>query len=79
MVEAAEPAGEAGAHALFGPDPDASGNCCVCGEAVTSGASAVCSECGEPYHLVLTNDGEGKNCGEVWLNEEYLALDFACA
>jgi hypothetical protein len=24
-------------------------------------------------------DQPGKDCGEVWINEEYLALEFACA
>ncbi|PZC44889.1 MAG: hypothetical protein DK306_001664 [Chloroflexi bacterium] len=66
----------AGGQALF--SVDAGADCTVCGEAVESGASAFCSACGQAYHLVLTQDGEGKNCGEVWLNEEYLALDFGC-
>ena len=35
--------------------------------------------CGQPFHLVLTQSPEGKNCGEVWLNEEFLTLEFGCA
>lgn len=74
-----EPSGEPGSgRSLFSVDADQDAICSVCREPVESGASALCSECGEPYHLVLTNDAEGKNCGEVWLNEEFLALEFGC-
>ena len=72
------------AGALFSVDPGERPDCTVCAEPVESGASAICSECAEPFHLVLTNeapagDGAGKNCGEVWLNGEFLALEFGCA
>ena len=60
--------------------PDvSSGPCIVCGDEAPQGAAAICNGCGEIYHLVLTQNGEGKDCGEVWLNEEVLALEFACA
>ena len=60
--------------------PDlSSGPCIVCGQQALQGAAAICNSCGETYHLVLTQDGEGKDCGDVWLNEEVLALEFACA
>ncbi len=60
--------------------PDSgTGPCTVCGEQAEAGASALCNGCGELYHLVLTQDTEGKDCGEVWLNEEFLALEFGCA
>ena len=72
------PAPESG-QSLFSVDVGEEAPCTVCGEAVESGASALCSECGAPFHLVLTNDPAGKNCGEVWLNEEFLALEFGCA
>ncbi len=55
------------------------GPCAVCAEPVQAGASALCNQCAEPYHLVLTNDADGKNCGEVWLNEEFMTLEFGCA
>lgn len=60
--------------------PDiSSGPCIVCSEEALQGASAICNRCGELYHLVLTQNGEGKDCGDVWLNEEVAALEFACA
>ena len=78
-----------GGGALFSVGPGEQPDCTVCAAPVESGASAICSGCAEPFHLVLTNeaptgDGSandvgGKNCGEVWLNEEFLALEFGCA
>lgn len=62
------------------PLPDVTaGPCVVCGEAADAGAAAICNGCGERYHLVLTQGEGGKDCGEVWLNEEFLALEFGCA
>ena len=52
--------------------------CRVCSEAVEESTSAVCNGCGERFHLNLRNDREGKDCGQVWINEEFLALEFAC-
>ena len=68
-----------GGGALFSVGRGERPACTVCAAPVESGASAICSECAEPFHLVLTNDAAGKNCGEVWLNEEFLALEFGCA
>ena len=52
--------------------------CVVCADAVAEDASALCNNCGKPFHLILTNDGVGKDCGEVWLNEDFMALEFGC-
>jgi len=52
--------------------------CRVCGEAVDESNSAACNSCGQRYHLRLRQDREGKDCGQVWVNEEFLALEFAC-
>ena len=52
--------------------------CCVCGAAVDETSSAVCNSCGRRYHLNLRSDREGRDCGDVWLNEEFLALEFGC-
>lgn len=40
--------------------------------------SAVCNWCDSRYHLNQRNDVEAKDCGEVWVDEQYLALQFAC-
>ncbi len=52
--------------------------CTVCGEAVDEGNSWTCNNCGERFHLNLRQDTQGPECGEVWIDEQYLALQFAC-
>lgn len=53
-------------------------SCVVCGEAVDESTSSVCDSCGERFHLNQRNDRPGKDCGAVWINDQYLALEFAC-
>jgi hypothetical protein len=38
----------------------------------------LCVVCGR-YHLVVRTDMPGKDCGDVSLNEGYLALQYTCA
>lgn len=52
--------------------------CRVCGDAADATNSATCNNCHERYHLRLRNDSDGRDCGDVWINEEYLSLEFAC-
>src|SRR5437868_314612 len=52
--------------------------CCVCGDAVEAHTEAVCNSCGRTYHLNQRLDLPGKDCGEVWINEEHFALEFGC-
>ena len=52
--------------------------CCVCHEPLEEAASAVCNSCGRRYHLRLRQDQEGKDCGQVWLHQEFLTLEFGC-
>jgi hypothetical protein len=52
--------------------------CSVCHEPLTPTTEAWCGECGESYHLNQRTDLPGKDCGSVWINEEHLALEFAC-
>lgn len=52
--------------------------CCICGEPVDETNSASCNNCYQPFHLNQRNDRPGKDCGEVWINEQYLSLEFAC-
>ncbi len=53
-------------------------SCVVCGEEADERTSSVCHYCGERFHLNQRNDTEGKDCGDVWINEQFLALEFAC-
>ena len=52
--------------------------CVVCGEPVDGGNSSTCNSCGQPFHLNPRNDRPGKDCGAVWIDEQYLALEFVC-
>ena len=53
-------------------------SCSVCGELLDEYSEAFCNSCGLPYHLNQRSDREGKDCGEVWISEEHLGLEFAC-
>jgi hypothetical protein len=53
-------------------------SCFVCDEAIVPGTSAECNWCDRAYHLNQRNDVEGKDCGSVWIDEQFLALQFAC-
>ena len=52
--------------------------CRVCGEQAAAAAMSECNWCDQRFHLNQRNDVEGKDCGEVWIDEQYLALQFAC-
>ncbi len=52
--------------------------CVVCGEPVDAKNSSICHSCGQSFHLNPRNDLPGKDCGAVWINEQHLALEFAC-
>jgi hypothetical protein len=52
---------------------------CLDPEPLTEDASATCNQCHRPFHLRLRNDDtQGKDCGDVWIDENYLSLEFAC-
>jgi hypothetical protein len=52
--------------------------CSVCGGAMTFAQSAECNWCDQRYHLNQRNDVEAQDCGQVWIDEQFLALQFAC-
>lgn len=52
--------------------------CIVCRQAVDASASAQCNWCDERFHLNQRNDIAGKDCGQVWIDEQYMALRYAC-
>jgi len=59
-------------------EPDPVHICVVCGDGVATPMSAECSWCDGRYHLNQRNDIEAKDCGQVWIDEQFLALQFAC-
>jgi len=52
--------------------------CAVCAEPVEEAVSAVCGVCDRRFHLNQRNDVDGRDCGDVWIDEQYLSLRFAC-
>jgi hypothetical protein len=52
--------------------------CVVCGDAADPKLSAECNWCDGRYHLNQRNDVDAKDCGQVWIDEQFLALQFAC-
>lgn len=59
------------------PQVDAT-HCSVCELALEAHTAALCNSCGRAYHLNQRQDLEGLDCGQVWINEEHMALEFAC-
>ena len=54
------------------------GACRVCGELTDAFSNATCMQCGSGYHLALRQDVPAKDCGQVWINDEYQTLEFGC-
>ena len=52
--------------------------CAVCDEPLRPDAQADCYSCGRFFHLGLTADSDVADCGQVWIDDEVLALQFAC-
>jgi hypothetical protein len=52
--------------------------CHVCGKPLL-GDLTYCNNCDRPFHLRQREGSEERDCGEVWINEQYLALEYACA
>ncbi len=57
---------------------DATWPCSVCGEPAGPEARSDCYRCGEYFHLRLTTTATGPDCGDVWIDDEVMALQFAC-
>jgi hypothetical protein len=53
-------------------------NCVVCGEELTAPNVATCMSCFQEFHLQMRMDVPGKDCGQVWLNETHMHLEFGC-
>jgi len=64
---------------MFPLSPDGSGqDCWVCGEPIADRGHALCHNCHRPFHLRQQEGGNGADCGEVWVNDQYLAMEFLC-
>ncbi len=52
--------------------------CHVCSLEIGPDFDARCMVCGQPFHLKLKQDLDGEECGDVWISEETMSLDFRC-
>ena len=52
--------------------------CRVCGEAIAPDRAATCNNCQGPFHLRTRQDQDGTDCGDVWIHDQHLSLEFAC-
>jgi len=52
-------------------------SCHVC-RTPLSGGTATCHVCERTFHLRQREDSDDRDCGEVWINEQFLALEYAC-
>ena len=52
--------------------------CRVCAEPTSRYCNATCYTCGSTFHLALREDVPARDCGQVWLNDDVMALEFAC-
>ena len=53
-------------------------SCVVCGGPLRPDAQADCYSCGQFFHLALTATAGVEDCGQVWIDDEVMALQFAC-
>lgn len=52
-------------------------DCRVCHQRLTDEIET-CNNCDRPFHLRKREDSIAPDCGELWINEQFLALEFAC-
>ncbi len=52
--------------------------CAVCNEPAAPDGRSDCYICGDYFHLRLTTTADGPDCGDVWIDDEVMALQFAC-
>lgn len=52
--------------------------CHICGQPADDNNSAVCLQCDRRFHLRLRADADGPECGQVWINEQFLSMEFGC-
>jgi hypothetical protein len=52
--------------------------CTVCGEPAPDEVAALCNGCNERFHLTLGKDPAPRECGRVWVNEQFMTLEYGC-
>ena len=52
--------------------------CHVCDGEIGDLELADCLLCGRQFHLQMVEGAAGADCGDAWIDDEVLALQFAC-
>ena len=52
--------------------------CTICDEAVERHTETYCTICGNLFHLNQRTDLPGRDCGDAWISDQTLALEFGC-
>lgn len=52
--------------------------CHLCDQPMGEHETADCYVCGKLFHLQMIETADGPDCGDVWIDDEVLALQFAC-
>lgn len=52
--------------------------CRICNQPMGEHETADCYVCGKLFHLQMIETADGPDCGDVWIDDEVLALQFAC-
>lgn len=52
--------------------------CHLCDQPMGEHETADCYLCGKLFHLQMIETADGPDCGDVWIDDEVLALQFAC-
>lgn len=60
------------------PDAEALAHSCHVCAGPLIGDTATCGNCHRSFHLRMRENDAGRDCGQVWINEQYLSLEFAC-
>jgi hypothetical protein len=55
-----------------------SDDCSVCSEPLTALRRAECSTCYTQFHLNQRMDQTDPECGQVWISDVHLGLEFGC-
>lgn len=57
--------------------PEEAAVCHVCSRPLGD-ETAVCIYCDRPFHLRLRQGSDAPECGRVWIDEQFLSLEYAC-
>lgn len=54
------------------------GSCHICAQGLVAEDTASCHLCYKDFHLAMTIQSQTKDCGQIFMNNDTLALAFVC-